>query len=130
MKDNKQASYNVNDATLDELVSIRGIGKKLAQQIIDLRPYEELHDLVNVSGINEKKLSSLLPYLTIKSKTQSTSLSKPTPKKEKVKPAAKVGSTEAFVFLEKRNEQEEAFLIVLGGFILGLIILLLRRSRN
>lgn len=124
MKDNKQASFDINDATLDELVSIRGIGKKLAQQIIDLRPYEELHDLVTVSGINEKKLASLLPYLTIKS------LPKPTPKQEKVKPAAKVGSTEAFVFLEKRNEQEEAFLIVLGGFILGLIILLLRRSRN
>jgi hypothetical protein len=45
-------------------------------------------------------------------------------------PIAKLGETEAFVFLEDRNERQDALLIIFGGFILGLIILLLRRANK
>jgi len=126
----RSATFDINDATLDELVSIHGLGKKLAKQIIDLRPYSELHDLVKVSGINEKKLESLLPFLTIKLEKKTENLAESLPFGTKKKPTTRVGNTEAFVFLENRNERMDALLIMLGGFFFGLVILLLRRSRD
>lgn len=115
----RKSTININSASLDELTTVSGIGDKLAQEIIRHRPYSKLQDLVNVSGISEKKLEALSPHLTI-----TTPQAGPT----KDRPITKVGDTEAFVFLEDRNEQQDALLILFGGFILGLIILLLRRK--
>jgi len=128
MTEMQNVSIEVNKATKDELIAVRGIGPSLAQRIIEDRPFSDLNELVRVPGINEVKLASLLPYLTIEKPTK-----KATPKKEPSKetkseePVSKVGSTEAFLFLEDQKEREDALRIIFGGFILGLIILLLRR---
>lgn len=60
-----QTLVNINTATLDELVSVPGIGPSLAKRIIDRRPYQEINDLVRVSGIGETSLEDLAPYLTV-----------------------------------------------------------------
>ena len=44
---------NINTASVTELDSLNGIGLSTAQKIIDSRPYNQLKDLLNVSGIGE-----------------------------------------------------------------------------
>lgn len=130
MAEKQPSLIDINTASRAELISVSGIGDNLAQRIIKNRPYSELHDLVNVSGISEKKLAALLPYLQISHAQKIARSGKPTSpdKPSGKKPFTKLGDTEAFIFLEDRNERQDAFLIIFGGFILGLIILLLRRS--
>lgn len=128
MTDIQNVSVDVNKATKDELIGVRGIGPSLAQRIIEGRPFSNLDELVKVPGINEIKLSSLLPYLTLEKPAKKTPPKQEPSKKTKVEePISKVGDTEAFLFLEDKKEREDALLIIFGGFILGLIILLLRR---
>ena len=129
MTDLKFSPVDINRGSLEELVSIRGIGPGLGQAIIAHRPYDQLDDLVRVPGINEIKLSTLKPFFSL-----GEAQVKSTPKQQadpgSVAPIAKLGDTEAFVFLENRNERQDALLIIFGGFILGLIILMLRRSNR
>jgi len=131
MTDKKDTLVNVNLGSQEELITIPGIGENLADRIIEMRPYKSLHELVNVSGINEIKLSSLLPYMTLGAKRQKSSPAKKAPRREKdttKEPITTLGTTEAFVFFEDRNEKQDALLMIFGGFILGLIIILMRRK--
>ena len=127
-----EMKVDINTASLEALVSIKGIGESLAKRIIDNRPYDTVDGLVKVSGINEAKLAHLEPLITIEKETAVV----PAPVKlppisqesAQPQPVTKIGDTEAFVFLEDKNDRQDALLIIFGGFILGLIILLLRRS--
>lgn len=133
MKEMEQTLVDINKASVEELTSLSGIGLSLAMKIIKRRPFEELHDLVEISGINEVKLASLKPYITIGETGTEASLPEETLDQMELsgkEPITKLGDTEAFVFLEDRNERQDALLIIFGGFILGLIILLIRRSEN
>ena len=122
----KQLSLlDVNAASLKELTALNGIGEKLAQEIINHRPYHTLNDLITVPGISETKLTALSPFLTL-GKTKS----RKTASQPKVKHPVKGIETEAFIFLEDRDERQDALLIIFGGFILGLILLMLRRSKD
>src|SRR5262249_5310974 len=62
------APVDVNRASLEELKTIPGIGPSYAQHIIDERakkPFARVDDLTRVSGIKERKLESLRPYVTV-----------------------------------------------------------------
>jgi hypothetical protein len=127
----KGKKIDINQATIDELISIKGIGSLLAKRIVEGRPYEKMNDLVRVSGINEVKLASLISFLTIDKqpvKTPPGEQTSLTQSKQEDEPFTKTGDTEAFLFLENRNERQDALLMILAGFIFGLIILFLRRS--
>lgn len=60
---------NLNTATIEQLMTLPSLGEVLADRIIAYREqqggFAAVDDLLNVSGVGEKRLSLWLPYLTI-----------------------------------------------------------------
>jgi competence ComEA-like helix-hairpin-helix protein len=58
---------NINNAGINEIVRLPGIGPVLAERIIAYRdsagPFSEAEDLLKVKGIGEKKLAKIEPHL-------------------------------------------------------------------
>ena len=54
---NDGGCISINNATLQELETLNGVGPSTAQKIIDGRPYSKIEDLLNVSGIGEATLN-------------------------------------------------------------------------
>lgn len=67
--ENGQVLINVNMASIAELESIPGIGPVLAKRIYEYRqkngPFSSYEDLLNVSGIGEKTLEKIKPYIQV-----------------------------------------------------------------
>lgn len=60
---------DLNKANEVELQQLPGIGPALAKRIVEHRskngPFAKLIDLLNVSGIGQKKFEALEPYITL-----------------------------------------------------------------
>lgn len=67
LKNEKKIS--INSASLDELSSLPGIGKSIAQRIIDYRrnygSFLTLEEIINVSGIGYAKFNKIKEYITL-----------------------------------------------------------------
>ncbi len=63
------AKVNINTATVEQLVEVKGIGEVLAQRIVEYRQahgvFKSLNQLDNVKGVGGKTLEKLLPYLIL-----------------------------------------------------------------
>ena len=59
---------NINKATVEELVQIKGIGQKYAERIVAFRdkngPFNKIEDIMNVKGIGPKKFESIKDLIT------------------------------------------------------------------
>ena len=64
------AKIDINSASLNELSSLKGIGEKKAQAIIDYRKtkgkFKNIDELVHVNGIGIKALDSLKNEIEVK----------------------------------------------------------------
>ena len=56
---------NLNDATLEDLQSLPGVGPSLAQRLINHRPFGNFDDVLGVPGISEDKLNRMIDRLII-----------------------------------------------------------------
>jgi competence protein ComEA len=62
---NSGGRVNINTASLQELISLPGIGEVRANAIIAARPYASVQDLVRANGIGARTLESLLDLITV-----------------------------------------------------------------
>lgn len=66
---------NLNQATVEQLLEIKGIGQKTAENIISYRDlhgdFSSLDEITNVKGIGQKKLEVMRDYLTVKENSES-----------------------------------------------------------
>jgi competence protein ComEA len=63
------ATINVNTATIEQLMTIKGIGQVTAQNILDYRtangPFQTVNDLDKVKGIGPAKLEGMKPFISV-----------------------------------------------------------------
>ncbi len=62
-------NINVNAASVEQLATVKGLGPKKAQAIVDYRQkngnFKTLDDLSQVPGIGDKLLASIKPHLSV-----------------------------------------------------------------
>ncbi len=59
---------NINTATPDQLVKLPGIGKVLAQRIVEYRaktPFKTIEEIKNVKGIGDKEFAKIKDLITV-----------------------------------------------------------------
>ncbi len=61
------AEIDINQASPEELISVPGINRVLAERVIQARPFSSVDDLRRVRGIGAQSLEKLRPYLTCRS---------------------------------------------------------------
>lgn len=69
-----RALLDINKASSDELITLPGIGPKLAERIMKNReangPFQDANALLRVKGIGSKKLEKISPLLQFESTNQ------------------------------------------------------------
>lgn len=64
----REHSIEINTADREELMKLKGVGEKTADKIIEYRnnsPFEDISDIMDVSGIGEKKFADIEPYIYV-----------------------------------------------------------------
>ncbi len=66
-------NVNINTATVKELKTISGIGKVLAERIVEYReterPFDAVDDMLNVKGIGKATLEKIRAHVTVGEKS-------------------------------------------------------------
>ena len=68
------APLNINTATLAQLETLPGLGRAVAERIVEYRDkngnFKKVEDLMNVKGIGEKSFLKLKPLITVTQKAE------------------------------------------------------------
>jgi competence protein ComEA len=59
---------NINTASIDELLTVTGIGESKAKAIVEYRsstPFKTIEDIMNVTGIGESLFAKIKDYITV-----------------------------------------------------------------
>ena len=71
VKTSASSPLNLNTATVAQLEALPGIGKSVAERILEYREksggFKKVEDLMNVRGIGEKSFLKLKPLITVSS---------------------------------------------------------------
>lgn len=66
--DPSKQPVDVNTATIEQLVTLPGVGPEVAKKIVHGRPYTKAEDLLKVQGIGDKTLEKMKPRLKFEAK--------------------------------------------------------------
>jgi len=68
-ENNAVDKININNANIEELMNLPGIGESKSKSIVNFRekygPYEDIYELLYVPGINQNLLDSIQDMITI-----------------------------------------------------------------
>jgi competence protein ComEA len=65
MDQENQPSVDINLADAETLTQLQGVGERLAEHIIEARPFGSIDDLTRVQGISERDVERLRPFLSL-----------------------------------------------------------------
>ncbi|MDM7202692.1 MAG: helix-hairpin-helix domain-containing protein [Thermodesulfobacteriaceae bacterium] len=84
-----QSKIDLNQASFEQLKSLPNIGESLAKKIIELREskggFNSIEELIEIKGIGKKKLEMLKQYLTVGEVSDFSSLNQGDEKRENPK---------------------------------------------
>ena len=65
----KAATIDLNSASVSDLESLPGVGRRTAERIVEYRQkngsFKKIEELMNVKGIGEKNLERIQPHLSL-----------------------------------------------------------------
>jgi comEA protein len=65
------SKVNINKATVEQLMEIKGIGEAYAKRIVEYRekngPFKKIEDITLVQGIGDKKFEAMKDLITVES---------------------------------------------------------------
>jgi len=65
IKPKQPAAVSLNQASLEEIEALKGISKKLAENIVSERPFESLDEVLKVKGIGSRLLDKIRQFITL-----------------------------------------------------------------
>ena len=70
----KTATVDLNSATVTDLESLPGVGRRTAERIVEYRQkngsFKKIEELMNVKGIGEKSFLKLKPLIAVSAKAE------------------------------------------------------------
>jgi competence protein ComEA len=103
------AAVNINSATKEELGSLKGVGEKKAQAIIDYRKkngeFKSIDDLEKVDGIGPGIMKQIRAQISVSGKTSIDKPGNATKAKEKVAEKSKVDDKSKTATEKKADEK-------------------------
>lgn len=73
----QKAAINLNAATIEQLETLPGIGRKVAERILEYRTksggFKKIEELMNVKGIGEKSFLKIKPLVSVPARTEKAS---------------------------------------------------------